>query len=37
MTDGEIVADLDACFEAGADLVFLEVYEFFPATGFGPT
>ena len=30
MTDSEIVADLDACFEAGADLVFLEAYEFFP-------
>ena len=29
LTDGQVLADLDACFEAGAALVFLEAYEFF--------
>ena len=29
LTDSEVMADLDACFEAGAALVFLEAYEFF--------
>ena len=29
LTDSEVMADLDACFEAGAALVFLEACEFF--------
>lgn len=29
LTDSEVMADLDSCFEAGAALVFLEAYEFF--------
>ncbi len=29
LTDSQVMADLDACFEAGAALVFLEAYEFF--------
>lgn len=29
LTDSQVMADLDACFEAGASLVFLEAYEFF--------
>ena len=29
MTDDEIIADLDTCFDAGASLVFLEAYELF--------
>ncbi|MYF87197.1 MAG: hypothetical protein F4178_12795 [Rhodospirillaceae bacterium] len=29
LTDSQVMADLDTCFEAGAALVFLEAYEFF--------
>ncbi|MDP6830259.1 MAG: phosphosulfolactate synthase [Rhodospirillales bacterium] len=29
MNDNEVLADLDACFEAGASVVFLEAYELF--------
>jgi len=29
MSDDEIIADLETCFDAGASLVFLEAYEFF--------